>query len=345
MFPYYNNLFVFRERSIDVITGGPGQFTITPFVAGIGCKSHSTIAAVPGVGVVFLSEDSIYAIQGNFAGYELKIQKLSTPIDLLTETFSRGGMKRAVGVYWPQAKEYHCYIADYGNNKNGIGCVLHQNGGWSVRDGWPIAACTIDYDGNFIFGHDLGNASQYNTLPVNQQVGNGLMVISGKRVAGYEVEMDGPEKAILPAPPIQSWFRSQWHDFGYGPIKKQIKYVYLYAYTTGQQEVSVSYFRDGDWHQESLAQTQTQSVIMSRPDHVDQPNYNSLAAGSPTTPGTAIWDNSAWQDQFMTEIRVAIPLYMCSSFAIEIKTSSKFEFLGYTIEYNATPTQTIRAKP
>jgi hypothetical protein len=344
LFPYYNNLFVFRERGIDVITGTPGNFSITPFVAGIGCKSHSSIAAVPGIGVVFLSEDGIYAIQGNFSGYELKITKLSTPIDLLAESLSRGGMKRATGVYWPQAKEYHCYIADYGENKNGIGLVLHQNGGWSVRDGWPIGCATIDYDGNFIFGHQIGNAKDYNTLPVGTQVGNGLMVISAKRAAGYVVGLDGPEKEIQPAPPLQSWFRSQWHDFGYGAIKKQIKYVYLYAYTTGQQQIEVSYFRDGDWHQESLAQTQTQNVILSRPDHVDQPNFNSLAVGSPTTAADAIWDTSSWQDQLLTEIRVAIPLYMCSSFAIEIKTSAKFEFLGYTIEYNATPAQTIRAK-
>ena len=344
LFPYYNNLFVFRERAIDVIIGSPGNFSITPFAAGIGCKSHSSIAAVPGVGVVFLSEDGIYAIQGNFAGYELKITKLSTPIDLLTETLSRGGMKRAVGVYWPQAKEYHCYIADYGNNKNGIGLVLHQNGGWSVRDGWPISSCTIDYDGNFIFGHDLGNASQYNTLPVNTAVGNGLMVISGKRVAGYSVQQPTPEKEILPAPPMYSWFRSRWHDFGYGAIKKQIKYIYIYAYTTGQQTIDVSYYRDGDWHIENTAQTQTQSIQLSRADHVDQPNYVLKAAGVAIVPSDAVWDVTPWQDQLLTEIRVAIPLYMCSSFAIEVKTQAKFEFIGYSVEYNATPAQTIRAK-
>jgi len=344
LFPYYNNLFVFRERAIDVIIGSPGSFSITPFVAGVGCKSHSSIAAVPGVGVVFLAEDGIYAIQGNFAGYELKIVKLSTPLDLLAETLSRGGLKRAVGIYWPQAKEYHCYIADYGNNKNSIGMVLHGNGGWSVRSGWPIACATIDYDGNFIFGHDLGNASDYNLYPVNTKVGNGLNVISGKRVAGYVVGQPVVEKEIIPAPPLQSWFRSRWEDFGYGAIKKQIKYVYLYAYTTGQQTINLGYFRDGDWHVEKTTQTQTQTATMSRPDHVDQPNYSLLAAGAATVPVNAIWDTSLWQDQFLTEIRVAIPLYMCSSFAIEVKTDVKFEFIGYSVEYNATPAQTIRGK-
>ena len=225
-----------------------------------------------------------------------------------------------------------------------IGLVLHQNGGWSVRDGWPIGCCTIDYDGNFIFGHQLGNASQYNTLPVDTKVGNGLMVISGKRVAGYVVGQPGAEKEVIPADPIFSWFRSRWHDFGYGAIKKQVKYIYLYAYTTGQQTINVSYYRDGDWHVENTAQTQTQSVIMSRADFVDQPGYNLLAAGTIPSASDAVWDSSSWQDQLLTEIRVAIPLYMCSSFAIEVKTDAKFEFIGYSVEYNATPAQTIRAK-
>ena len=352
LFPYYNNLFVFRERAIDVISGTPGNFQVSPFIQGVGCKSHATIDAVPGVGICFLAEDGIYAIQGNFTGFELNITKLSTPIDLLSETWSRSGMKRAVGQYWPQAKEYHCYIPDSGSDQVGLGIVLHENFGWSVRDGWPVGCCTVDYDGNFIFGHKLGNANQYNTLPSGTAVGNGLMVISGKRQAGYVVSDPSPEKEIIPAPALTSTFRSQWHDMGYDPAKKQIKYLYIYAYTTGQQQVPIRWYRDGDWKAEfdqyavnpSTSMVQEQSYLWERPDYPDQPNYITIPAGAPVPAESAIWDTSVWQDRYLTSIRVAVPLFMCSTFAFEIETTSKIQFVGYAVEYTATPTQTIRGK-
>ena len=187
-----------------------------------------------------MAEDGIYAIQGNYAGSELKLNKLSSGADFMVEAFSRSGTKKAWGVYWPEKKEYWCNAADYGDNQINIGIVVHENGGLSVRDGWPMACGTIDYDGNLIFGHQYGNAYQYNTLPEGTEVGNGLMVVSATRQGGYSVS-EGLDKSIVDSEPIQTFFRSQWHDFGYGAIKKQLHYLYLYGYTTGQQDITITY--------------------------------------------------------------------------------------------------------
>jgi hypothetical protein len=266
LYSYYNNLFVFRERAIEVIRqNAAGQYVISPFIQGVGCVAHSTICNTPTFGLVFLAEDGIYAIRGNFSGSELKLEKLSVGVDFMVEAFSRSGLKKAWAVYWPEKKEYWVNAPDYGDNQINIGVVVHANGGISIRDKWPMACGTVDYDGNLIFGHQQGNASQFNSVPEGTEVGNGLMVVSATRQAGYVSE--GADRTIVDNEPLESFFRSQWHDFGYGAIKKQIHYVYLYGYTTGQQNIDITYYRDGDWHvEDSTSNSQQETVKMERAD-------------------------------------------------------------------------------
>ena len=342
LYNYYNNLFVFRERAVDVIRQDQsGNFIITPFVMGVGCVSHATIQVTPNFGLVFLAEDGVYSIKGNFAGSELQLVKLSKGVDFMVEAFSRSGTKKAFATYWPEKKEYWLNAADYGDNQINIGLVIHENGGISVRDLWPMACGTIDYDGNFVFGHQFGNANQFNSLPEGTEVGNGLMVISATRQGGYQTI--GADRSIQDSDPLPSFFRSRWHDFGYGAIKKQIHYLYLYAYTTGQQSIDVTYYRDGDWHvEDSTVNTQTASVKMERADHINQPGY---AATSTSTGDTlAKWDQSFAQEPILTEIRIPVAMKNVSSFGFEINTSAKLHFIGYSVEYTAIPTQTIKGK-
>mgnify|MGYP003638818061 CR=1 FL=1 len=340
LYNYYNNLFVFRERAIDVVRqASNGDFIITPFIQGIGCVAHSTICNTPMHGLVFLAEDGIYAIQGNYAGSELKLNKLSKGVDFMIEAFSRSGTKKAWAVYWPEKKEYWLNAPDYGDNQINIGIVVHENGALSIRDKWPMACGTVDYDGNLIFGHQQGNAFDKDNVPVGTQVGNGLMVISSTRQAGYVTE--GLDVQIVDAAPIETFFRSQWHDFGYGAQKKQMHYLYLYGYTTGQQDITVTYYRDGDWHiEDSTVSTQSATVKMERADHVDQPNYTTDLSAT----YAAEWGATYAQEPILTEIRVPIAMKQCSSFGFEINTTDKFHFIGYSLEFTATAAQTIRGK-
>jgi len=200
---------------------------------------------------------------------------------------------------------------------------------------------TIDYDGNFIFGHQFGNASQFNSLPEGTEVGNGLMAISATRQAGYQTI--GADRAIQDNLPLESLFRSRWHDFGYGAIKKQIHYLYLYCYTTGQQDVNITYYRDGDWHvEDSKINTQSATVKMERADHKDQPNY--AASSTSTGDFLAKWDQDFAQEPILTEIRIPVAMKNVSSFGFELSTSAKLHFIGYSIEYTPVSTQTIKGK-
>ena len=85
---FYDNLIVFRERGIDIITGDPlNGFVYTPFVRGYGCKSPNAVVEVPGIGLMFLSDDGIYVLNGGLKGGEkLTINKISKE---LQEVFDR----------------------------------------------------------------------------------------------------------------------------------------------------------------------------------------------------------------------------------------------------------------
>lgn len=327
LYSYYDVLLVFRERAIDIVTGNPlDGFKMTPFIDSIGTRSPSTITAIPNSGICFLGEDGVYLISGNFQSLRLEINKISGPIDEIFERVNRAQLPRAVAAWHPIWKEWHCYVSTGGNPDLSLGIIQHEGGKWSTRTGFHVSAVTVDGVGNMLLGSDIGVA----TGPEGTEVGNGLMVLSGRRNSGYEIS-----GVIQPVPvetgPFTSSFRSRWHDFGYPALKKHVKYIYLYLWTTGDAAITVSWYRDGDW---STATSNTSPfTIIQRPDHPDQPVY-----------GTAVWGTDRWQDKLLTQIRIDVGQFACSDFAFEFSTESPVVFTGYAVELNSSPQETIGSK-
>jgi len=115
---YYNSLLIFREQAIDLVRGDAlNGFELVPFITGIGTKSHHCIINVPTIGIMFLGQDGIYAINGGLdGGSSLGIQKISDPIQQYIERISLDGLPHAVGVYTSQWREVQFYVPlDDGN--------------------------------------------------------------------------------------------------------------------------------------------------------------------------------------------------------------------------------------
>lgn len=326
LFSYYNVLLVFRERAIDIITGDSvNGFQITPFIDTVGTSSPSTISVIPNRGVMFLASDGVYLIGGNFQQLRLEINKVSGPIDEIFERMNKEQLPRAVAAYHSAWKEWQCFFSVGGSPLLNQGIVLHENGSWSTRSSCHVSALAEDCNGNMIIGSDIGLA----TAASLAAAGNGLFVFSGKRIGGYI----GAGNGVPPveAAPFTSSFRSRWHDFGYPSLKKHVKYIYLYMWTTGNNQMQFSWYRDRDW---STATSNTSPLTyIQRPDHPDQPVY-----------GTALWDTANWQDTFLTQIRVDVGQFGCSDFAFEFTTSAPVQITGYAIELNTSPQETIGAK-
>ena len=335
---YYNSLLVFREQAIDLIRGDIlNGFELVPFISGIGSRSHHAIVNVPTLGIMFLGQDGIYAISGGLdGGSSLAIQKVSDPIQQYVERFSLDGLSSAIGIYSSQWREVHFYVAADDGHRLTMGLIYHiDSNSFSFRDNkeYAINCITTDKDSNLIFGR------WFDTDPaVVGQTNKGIYVISRKRTAGTRQEGSGEAATFVPQDAPPSKIRTQWLDFGQQYLKKYVKYVYIYALTTGNQTPSLEFYRDRQWDNGVLAQ----GNILQRADHKLQPVYE--PTDNDLEQSIAIWGSDKWQDKLLTEIRYAVDLKGISTFAFELEIPEAMIIMGYAVEYTVDGKETIKGR-
>lgn len=338
LYTYYNQLLVFRDSAIDMVRGDASSgFQLAPFAQGIGTKSPHTITFVPGLGVLFLGNDGVYAISGGLdGGSTLSINNISQGIGTLLEKRAVDVLGQACAAYSPKFKEWQCYFPAFGTDNKIMGIVYHVEGGyWSQREGFNAGAVTTDFDGNVIFGNNTGEVGAKVDEVQNE---SGLFVVSRRHACGTVWDSTGgpnPTFTLKDNKPCVFTWRSKWHDFGYPGIKKFVKYVYVYAAGRGSNKVSLSYYKDHSWETETVHPDQE----WQWDDNKNQPYYNNIIDDYAAVIGT-----SRWQDKVITPIRFDISNKAVSDFAFEIKTEEAVEFIGYAVEYEVNGTQTIGGK-
>ena len=325
---YNNQLLVFRERAIDLIRPAMNQngFISSPFIQGVGTRAPNSITTVPGVGVMFLSEDGVYAISGtNDGGSALQIKRLSDQIFETIERITTSVIARSVAAYSRKWGEWHCYVPFDGTEKPSKGIVYHvEKDAWSFRDDFPAGCLATDTNGNLIFGNQTGKPAGW---APGDNYEAGLFVISRKRIGGYTTPNTDPPTAVV-KPPLISTYKTAWMDFGYPNQKKFVKYIYLYVLTEGDNTIAMTYFKDY-----SITGTTTVGRKMQRPEHADQPTYDG-----------AVWATDAWTREMVTEVRYPVANEAVSHFAFELSTSEDIILLGYAVEYDTNKTQTAKGK-
>ena len=332
LFPYYNELIVFRERAIDVIRSVDGDMVIAPFIQGVGTRAVNSITALPGAGIIFLASDGVYVLNGGLiGGAELSVQKISAPIMKTIRRINPSVIARSTAAYSAKWREWHCYFAVDGGEKPSVGIVFHiDSNGWSIRENFPIGCIVSDRDGNLVFGNHTGRPYPHVSGAAHE---NGLFVISKTPYAGHTIELatppdQQPSESTGNGPATTSKFKSKWHDFGYPSQKKHVKYLYLYVLTKGDNTIPVTVFEDF-----SSTGTAITAARAQRPEHLDQDVFS-----------VGVWDDAVWQEQLITELRYAIPQKACSRFAFEIETGNDFILLGYSLELSANDIRTGRGK-
>lgn len=329
LFAYYNSMIVFRESSIELVRGDPSKgFNVVPFIQGIGCRAINSVTSVPGVGVMFLGNDGVYRIFGGLdGGSEVKIEKMTSNLVKTQKRFNPALLARASATYSPKWREWHCYMPIDGEEKPSFGLVYHvDKNTWSTRTGFPVSVIASDQNGELIFGHNTGKPSG---LPSTWETG--LFVISRKRSNGYTVNTvpgDPPVVTTQDRPAPTAKYRSKWHDMGKAAQKKFIKYVYLHVMTKGDNTIPLTYYRDFDY-----TGITSSGEKMQRADHPDQGIF-----------GTAVWDTAVWEDPFYTTVRYPIAQGAASTFAFEFETQNDIVLVGYSLEFGANKTQTIKGK-
>jgi len=156
-----NALLVFKQRGVFLIKSQQTQDGTTFFTQNIskdiGCIAPNSIAEVPGIGIMFLSMEGVYAIDGSLenVGAKTSLIRYSTPIPDLVGRINNAASIQACGRYYPKDKEYWLAVPVDGSDKNNFVLVYHGAvGSWSFRENFPIADAIItqDHRGYFIFG-------------------------------------------------------------------------------------------------------------------------------------------------------------------------------------------------
>jgi len=274
IFPHYAALVVFRENAVDVVTGNAAEgFQSSTIATGVTCRAPHSVAAVPGLGLVFLALDGVYAIVGGLqGGATFDVVKLTTAQRELIDRITPDLHPKAVGVFSPKSREYHVYAPADGQDRPSLGLVLHVDlletslWPWSTRTGFPVGAIATMYDGTVVFGHHTG---------VEAGAGSeaGVFLITQRRAMGGTV---GGDNAFSYGNPPTSVYRSTWNDFSDAQQHKQILYVTVWVLTTGQPTVTVKHLKDF-----SLQAVEERSYLAQPPDAANLPTFDT----APLRPG------------------------------------------------------------
>lgn len=320
LYAHYNNLIVFRENSIDVLAGAYPTFTVQTITKQVSCRAPHSLDAVPGLGVVFLAQDGIYALTGGLdGGAVFEVVPLGAPIQKQTIRLTKECAARAVGRYSPQERAYHLYIPVDGDDRPGLGCVYHlEKKGWSIRVGFPVGCLDRTYNGTLIFGHHTG-------VEAGADSPAGLFAITAARALGGTIVGD----VYTVGTPPTSIYESCWHDFGDAQVKKQVQYVTLWVQTTGSVSVKLSAYKDFEY---TVANTD-ERFLYQPPDQTNQPVYNTGVVGT-----------AAWQDTRLVPIRVPVAVQSCSWFKFRIETTDDILIVGYELDFVSRGTVVIAGK-
>ncbi len=325
LFGNYTTLLVFRERGIDVVQGNyTDGFSATTLAANVTCRSPHSVQSIPGLGVVFLAEDGVYAVTGGLSGGAVnEVINLTVLQDDVISRITPDCFSKAVACYSPKHREYHLYVPVDGNDRPNLGLVMHVDrldtatdlSPWTTRTGFPVGAITTLHDGTIVFGHNTGSETGGNDSM------RGLFVISATRHMGSDIIGDVMTPNLAPV----STYRSAWTAFGDPQIQKQVSYVTVWVMTTGKPRVTMRHYKDF-----SLDPVIEQTYTAQSPDSVAQPVLDE-----------AILGNGLYRNDRLVPLRFSVAHQSAAWFCFELETDEDLTLVGYEYEYTTKGTRVV----
>jgi hypothetical protein len=265
LYPTKNALVAFKQRGIYLIKGDPlNGFYAETLTQNTGCSAPGSIQELPGLGVVFLSEDGLHLLKGALenTGTPTETILLSTPIPETIERINRSAMLNVRSAVLHREREYWLAVPFGGNSNSTDLIIFHYDvGHFTTRPSFPVKCMveTRDHRGYLIFGsHDDSSTA-------------GLWVYS----AGW-----GNKNGVA----IQPRWMSTTIDLG--SVYKAIRprYLLVQGVSYGNNDLTVDYRvdRGSRFHRSELgvdAQGQDQ-----QDDQILLPVY-----------GTAVWGTDRWK--------------------------------------------------
>jgi len=329
LFPLYQNLLVFREKSIDIVQqNADGSFSVSTLSSSVTCRSPHSIAAVPGLGVVFLAIDGVYAVTGGLEGGAVsELVNVGAQIEGLLERVTPDCAAKAWANFSAATREYLLHVPTDGSDRPELGLVLHvdrlatQQAGlspWTTREGFPVGCLATLYDGTVIFGHHTGAQTGGS---VSQR---GLFVISGKRALGKAYVDNVLEYT---APPTSIW-RSAWMAFGDAQYQKQVQSVVLWVLTTGAPKITMRHYKDF-----SLTPIIERTYVAQPPDAKPLPELDKAVLGASAT---------TFQDARLVPLRFSVAHQGAAWWAFGFETTDDLVLVGFEVDFAQAATKVIQ---
>ena len=115
----------------------------------IGCIAPNSICEIPGLGLSFLSEKSVYILEGALenTGSVTGVVNIGAEIPNQLELMNLAASIRASAAVYQRDKEYWLSIPTQGSEKNNLCLIYHYEiGSWSVRKDFPVDCMVVSKD-------------------------------------------------------------------------------------------------------------------------------------------------------------------------------------------------------
>ena len=342
LYPYYDVLLVFRERSIDaVFTNASGDgFTCTTIKKDCGTTATNSIRLIPGFGVMFLNRDGFWMVKGGMrGGASLEVVSMTGKAEKEMARLSKNALQRACAAYSEREKEYWCIYPVDGETECSRGAAWNiVNEDWSLRGGstedtdhqWDFTAISTDASGYFI----LGTRPKFNAaFPLLSKAypGLGLQVWSGRPNWGDDmtVTFNQGVYTLTPVPHAQgqSVWQSTWYDFGDDSIKKRVLSVELDVLTEGSNGIELLWATDWGYEFKSAGTVSLQvgDVYNTK---FEQATYTPTTGANP-----AEYDASKWEEPRVTRVRWDVQTGLVSHFQFRVQSANHMQIVRFQINY------------
>jgi len=356
LYPYYDVLLVFRERSIDaVFTNSTGDgFTCTTVKKDTGTTATNSIRLIPGYGVAFLNKDGFWLVKGGMrGGAEISVDNLSAKMEKEMGRLSKNALQRACAAYSDREKEYWCIYPVDGQTECSRGASLNiVNGEWSLRGGgsedadhqWDFTQIAADQSGYFI----LGTRPKFDAATPTDSIaypGLGLQVWSGRPNWGDDVTLTLQNEKYVPTyvPHAQglSVWTSTWYDFGDDSVKKRVLSVELDVLTEGDNGIELLWAEDWGYTFTSAGEVWPQ-VGEVKGTVKEQATYSPSVVGAGNV---AEYDASYWEEPRVTRLRWDVRTGLVSHFQFRVQTANHIQIVRFQMNYigGAVKTPNTRA--
>ena len=351
LYAYYNNLLVFRERAIDIIrSNGSGGYTISNLSSNVGTKAVNTIKLVPDVGVVFLSRDGFFVLQGGLdGGSTIQIRNLTDKINKEIQKINDAAIAKSFAVYSHKEKEYWCHFPRRGREEPVRGIVLHQKTGQISFRGtndntqeylWQFTCGDTDAAGNIIFGTNptwlLGAVpADPTTIGAKGYLVN-LQVWSAAPYWGQEWTLNSADQngynysTTNHTPTINNIWESNWFDFGNASVKHRAFSVECEMVTYGDNPINLDwgYDYDSTWYEAGSQKISKPEVLYTTKE---DPVFNNdpTLTKNPFTIGT-----SQVKSPRKVVIRWDINTGLVDAMRFRLRSGNTYHLLGYSITYD-----------